>query len=93
MRITRKTPLRDVALERGWASDAEVFTAEKNILPFGDMREATVIATRADYRSVKPSHWRRLPAYLFRVKESVSRFFYARRPVPKSSGAGKGGAS
>lgn len=83
----------DVALERGWASDAEIFTAEKNILPFGDMREATVIATRADYRSVKPSHWRRLPAYLFRLKESVSRFLYARRSAPKSSVGSKVGPS
>ena len=79
----------DMALERGWASGVEIFTVEHNVLPFGSMREATMIGTRADYRAVKQPQLQRMPAHLFRVGEFFARLAYAARGIAARLGRRK----
>lgn len=75
----------DVALERGWETGAETYVSETDLVGFGDLRAATMIGTRADYRAVKPARWRRLPAQLFQLGEILARRRYA-RAMPKKAG-------
>jgi glycosyl transferase, family 25 len=65
----------DIALERGWASGAEVYTTRYNVT--SPRKEGSTIATREIYRSVK-FHWsRRFRTYGVRILEALRRLQYA----------------
>jgi len=65
----------DVALERGWASGAQIYTTRRNVAV--PSREESTIATRAIYRSVKFPWWKRLGTYTTRLTEALCRIAYA----------------
>jgi glycosyl transferase family 25 len=64
----------DIALERGWAMQAEIFATRVNVVAPG--RHGTTIATRSVYRDTKFKKWRRLKAYAERFLESARRLRY-----------------
>lgn len=64
----------DVALERGWAMEAEIYATRLNVATPG--RHGTTIASRSVYRDTKFKWWRRLRAYAERTVESVRRLRY-----------------
>lgn len=66
----------DVALERGWAIQASIFSTRSNVLEFVNGRTTTMIGTRVDYRRAKLAPWRRINTYLFRVVDFFRRIFY-----------------
>lgn len=74
VRLQRMKYPWDIALERGWAMKAEIFTTRVNIVAPG--RHGTTIATRSVYRDTKFKKWRRLKAYAERFLESARRLRY-----------------
>lgn len=65
----------DMALERVWHHHVPVYTSEKSLLGFGELRTQTFIASRADYREQKLRGLAKLPTHVFRVQEAVRRIF------------------
>lgn len=65
----------DMALERGWASGAQVYTTRQDVAC--PLRDSTTIATSSAYRSVKFPWWRRFRTYGVRIVETVRRIVYA----------------
>ena len=65
----------DIALERGWAYDARIYTTLKDVA--APKRDSTTIATRAAYRAAKFPWWRRLRTHGIRIIETVRRIGYA----------------
>ena len=66
----------DVALERGWASGAQIYTTRQPVA--SPTRDSTTIATRSVYRASKFPWWKRLRTYRIRVIETAHRIAYAR---------------
>jgi glycosyl transferase family 25 len=66
----------DIALERGWASGAQIYTTRSNVAE--PRRDSTTIATRAIYKTVKFPWWRRLKTYGIRIVEAFRRIRYSR---------------
>jgi glycosyl transferase family 25 len=66
----------DVALERGWAYDARIYTTRQNVV--SPTREGTTIATQSAYRASKFPWWKRLRTYGIRIVETARRIAYAR---------------
>lgn len=65
----------DMALERVWHHHVPLYTTRHSILGFGDLRNQTFIASRADYRGLKLKGLAKLPTHLFRMKEAAKRAF------------------
>lgn len=70
----------DVALERGWATGAEVYTVERDIAGLGALEVETEIGSREDYRRTRLPGYRRLPTHLFRVMDYARRVIYCLGP-------------
>ncbi|MCD1266828.1 glycosyl transferase family 25 [Shinella sp. AETb1-6] len=66
----------DVALERGWAYDAQIYTTRYDVAAPG--RDSTTIATSSVYRSTKFPWWKRFRTYAIRIRETICRIGYAR---------------
>ncbi|UNK37313.1 glycosyltransferase family 25 protein [Shinella sp. H4-D48] len=66
----------DVALERGWAYGAKVYTTRHDVAVPG--RDSTTIATSSLYRAAKFPWWKRLRTYAIRIVEAIRRIGYAR---------------
>lgn len=64
----------DIALERGWATGAEVFTVHRDVV--WSKRPPSTIATRAVYRTKKFTWWRRLPTHWIRLRDYLARLRY-----------------
>jgi glycosyl transferase family 25 len=67
----------DVALERGWATGVETFSAEDNVVEFSPHRRDTTIGKRSDYRAAKPHFLLRTTAHWFRAHDQLRRWLYA----------------
>ena len=65
----------DVALERGWASGARIYTTRQNVA--SPTRDGTTIATQSAYRASKFPWWKRLKTYGIRIVETARRIAYA----------------
>lgn len=65
----------DVALERGWASGARIYTTRRDVA--STIRDDTTIATRSAYRSSKFPWWKRLRTYGIRIVKTARRIVYA----------------
>lgn len=65
----------DIALERGWASGAQIYTTRRPVA--SPTRDSTTIATRSVYRASKFPWWKRLRTYGIRVIETAHRIAYA----------------
>ncbi len=65
----------DVALERGWASGARIYTTRQNVA--SPTRDGTTIATQSAYRASKFPWWKRLRTYGIRIVETARRIAYA----------------
>jgi len=66
----------DIALERGWASGAQIYTTRKDVVI--SSRDATTIASRSVYRTSKFPWWKRLRTHGIRIIETLRRIAYAR---------------
>lgn len=66
----------DVALERGWAYNAQIYTTRYDVAAPG--RDSTTIATSSVYRSTKFPWWKRFRTYAIRIRETICRIGYAR---------------
>jgi glycosyl transferase family 25 len=66
----------DVALERGWAYGAQVYTTRHDVVV--PRRDSTTIATSSSYRAAKFPWWKRLGTYAIRIVEAIRRIGYAR---------------
>lgn len=69
----------DIALERGWAIDTEVFAVERDIVR--SKRPPSTIATRGVYRTGKFVWWRRIPTHVVRLFDHLRRLKYAVKPL------------
>lgn len=67
----------DMALERSWHHQVPVYTTKGSILGFGNLRNQTFIASRADYRELKLRGVAKVPTHVFRVKEAICRAYHA----------------
>ena len=65
----------DVALERGWATDASICAIRTNLVMAG--RQETTIASRSVYKATKFPWWKRSRTYVHRVLETIRRVRYA----------------
>jgi glycosyl transferase family 25 len=66
----------DVALERGWETEVQVYSVKKNVLELSVRSRESQIADRAKYRSIKLSSYRRIPTHAFRILEFFRRVRY-----------------
>jgi len=69
----------DVALERGWAGDYEIFTTDRPVVHFSDIAISTIVTGRADYAKKRLPAYKRLTTLLFRTTEYIRRIAYALR--------------
>jgi glycosyl transferase, family 25 len=79
----------DVALERGWATGAAIYSTRDNLVGFSDHRAASFINADADsrYAKTKPPAYKRLPTAAFRASDYARRIIYALdRHKPHSRG-------
>ena len=67
----------DVALERGWATNARTYTVELPLVDFQPERLESTIAGQGDYDSTKLAATNKLAAFWFRTGEYLSRTTYA----------------
>jgi glycosyl transferase family 25 len=65
-----------VALERGWASGAQIYTTRRDVTV--SSRDSTTIATQSVYRASKFAWWKRLGTHGIRIVETLRRIAYAR---------------
>ena len=65
----------DIALERGWAIGAEVFTVEEDVVT--SKRLPSTIANRKAYKATKFVWWKRFPTHLQRARDYLKRVWYA----------------
>ncbi|NKB78706.1 glycosyltransferase family 25 protein [Ochrobactrum daejeonense] len=67
----------DVALERGWAGDYEIFTLDKPAVAFSDMAISTIAAGRSTYAKSRLPAYKRISTLFFRSTDYVRRIAYA----------------
>ena len=67
----------DVALERGWSTGVETFSALENLADFSPHRADTTIGKRMHYRAVKRHFLLRVTAHWFRTCDQLRRWRYA----------------
>ncbi len=67
----------DIALERGWATGAKVYTVKDNLIELSVRSKESQIADRARYRSIKLRGRRKIPTHIFRMVELFRRIRYA----------------
>lgn len=67
----------DVALERGWSTGVETYSAAENFVEFSPYRRDTTIGKRSDYRAAKPHFLLRTTAHWFRAHDQLRRWLYA----------------
>lgn len=66
----------DVALERGWAGDYEIFTTEKPVVSLSAVAPSTIADGRSAYARTRLPLWKRVTTLFFRIKDYLSRIFY-----------------
>jgi len=71
----------DIALERGWDSNTQVYTVPRNAIGFSPLSRGSTITTSrsSNYRTSKVSALRRAPVLLFRTVDYFRRATYALR--------------
>lgn len=70
----------DVALERGWAGDYEIFTANRPIVSLSGASISTIAQGRGVYAKVRLPAYKRLGTLLFRTTDYMRRIVYACAP-------------
>ncbi|WP_343313796.1 glycosyltransferase family 25 protein [Brucella sp. BE17] len=69
----------DIALERGWAGNYEIFTTDQPVVQFSDIAVSTIVTGRADYAKKRLPAYKRLTTLFFRATEYIRRIIYALR--------------
>lgn len=69
----------DIALERGWASGANIVTTREPLVRFQDQQPQTTIATRGQYRNSKLPKVEQLGVLSFRAADYARRVVYSLR--------------
>ncbi len=67
----------DVALERGWAGNYEIYTTNKAIVGLSEVAISTIVQGRADYAKKRLPPYKRLTTLFFRATDYVGRIIYA----------------
>jgi glycosyl transferase, family 25 len=67
----------DVALERGWAGDYEIFTTDKPVVILSDMTISTITQGRQGYAKTRLPAYKRLSTLFFRSTDYTRRIAYA----------------
>jgi len=67
----------DIALERGWATEVNIYTTRLDLVDLGQHR--TTIANRSTYKGAKFPWWKRLATLQHRIVEGARRINYALR--------------
>jgi len=67
----------DVALERGWAGNYEIFTTDKPVVEFSDVAVSTIALGRSAYAKKRLPPYKRLTTLLFRAADYIRRIVYA----------------
>lgn len=81
--LTAIKPMRlpyDVALERGWAGDYEIFTANRAVISLSGASISTIAQGRGVYAKVRLPAYKRLGTLLFRATDYIRRIVYACAP-------------
>jgi len=67
----------DVALERGWAGDYQIFTSDKPIVAFSGGAISTIAQGREGYSKTRLPAYKRLTTLFFRATDYIRRIAYA----------------
>lgn len=67
----------DVALERGWAGNYEIFTTDKPLVGFSEVAISTIAQGRSAYAKRRLPPYKRLTTLFFRTTDYISRIIYA----------------
>ncbi|KAA9370551.1 glycosyltransferase family 25 protein [Ochrobactrum quorumnocens] len=67
----------DVALERGWAGDYEIFTTDKPVVALSNVAISTIAQGRKGYAKTRLPTYKRLSTLFFRATDYVRRIAYA----------------
>lgn len=78
------TPMKlpyDVALERGWAGDYQIFTTREPVVSLSSAVLSTIVESRSTYARSRLPVWKRLGTLCFRATDYIRRIFYACRRI------------
>lgn len=69
----------DVALERGWSGDYELFTTNRPVVAFSDIAISTIAQGRGAYAKTRLPAYKRMSTLVFRGSDYIKRIAYALR--------------
>lgn len=69
----------DIALERGWSGDYELFLTNRPVIEFSDTAISTIVQGRVTYAKKRLPVYKRVSTLIFRATDYVKRIAYALR--------------